>query len=184
MKAYVAPKYSKEQLELLDESEVSFPFSDDDAVYIGIDHQYQLTAKYFAENGYILEKELEGNNTDRVEQFLKYLRKKFYAYIYSHSKSTRRQINYLIAKRGLHGFSLYEYRQAFLYAMFLEGEYLLKNGDLSAISGVDLDTMQNMSKDVVRGQDRDMHPMAIQELKQLGLNYFGNYRFIPQGEDW
>ena len=90
----------------------------------------------------------------------------------------------MIAKRGLYGFSPYEYRQAFLEAMFIEGEYLLDNGDISGVSGVDLDTMQNMSDDVIRHQERDMHKDAIELLKTLGLRYFGRYRFIPQGNDW
>ena len=47
MKTYVAPFYTKEQLEELDESQIHFPFSDDDAVYIGKTHQYELTSKYF-----------------------------------------------------------------------------------------------------------------------------------------
>ena len=90
----------------------------------------------------------------------------------------------MIAKRGLYGFSQYEFRQAFLDAMYIEGCYLLDNGDISGISGVDLDTMQNMSVDVIRHQERDMHKDAIEALKTLGLRYFGRYRFIPQGEDW
>lgn len=184
MKAYTAPFYTEAQLDLLEESELSFPFSDKDATYIGLDHQYQLTSKYFQERGRNLEVELEGNSPDRVENFLKELRLKVYTWVYTHSKSTRQQLNYLIAKRGLNGFTKYEYRQAFLEAMFVEGCYLLDNGDLSSIAGVDLDTMQNMSVDVMRNQDRDFHKDAIGMLKTLGLNYYGRYSFMPQGKDW
>ena len=66
----------------------------------------------------------------------------------------------------------------------MEGCYLLANGDLSNVSGVDLDTMQNMSGDVMRNQERDMHKDCIGILKQLGLNFYGKYSFIPQGNDW
>lgn len=184
MQFYKAPTYTKQQLELLDENEISFPFNDDDAIYNGVSHQYQLTSKYFEERGHNLEVEIDGNAPDKVKHFLEYLRTKVYGYIYSHSKSDKRQLDYMIAKRGLRGYSPYEYRQEFLEAMFLEGEYLLANGDLSTISGVDLDTMQNMSADVVRRQDRDMHPNAILKFKQLGLNYYGRYSFMPQGNEW
>lgn len=184
MKFYVAPFYSKEQLAMMNESEMHFPFSDDDANYVGLDHQYELTAKYFLERGRNLETEIAGNQPDKVKYFLKDLRRKFYNRIYNTNKSTRQQMNYMIAKRGLYGFSQYEFRQAFLDAMFIEGCYLLDNGDISGISGVDLDTMQNMSADVIRHQERDMHKDAIEALKTLGLRYFGRYRFIPQGEDW
>lgn len=184
MKVYTAPFYTEAQLDLLEENELSFPFSDKDATYIGLDHQYQLTSKYFQERGRNLEVELDGNSPDKVENFLKELRLKVYTWVYTHSKSTRQQLNYLIAKRGLNGFTQYEYRQAFLEAMFVEGCYLLDNGDLSSIAGVDLDTMQNMSVDVMRNQDRDFHKDAIGMLKTLGLNYYGRYSFMPQGKDW
>ena len=184
MKTYEAPFYTKEQLEELDESQIHFPFSDDDAVYIGKTHQYELTSKYFQERGRNLEIEISGTNPDRVKQFLSALRRKFYSRIYNTNKSTRQQINYMIAKRGIHGYTPYEYRQSFLEAMFIEGEYLLDNGDISSISGVDFDTMQNMSIDVMRNQERDFHKDAVEMLKTLGLRYFGRYKFIPQGKDW
>lgn len=184
MNSYKAPFYTKSQLEILDESAIQFPFSDDDATYIGLDHQYELTSKYFQERGRNLQVELEGNDPEKVKHFLHYLRLKFYTRIYTHNKSTRRQLNYLIAKRGLRGYDKHEYRQTFLEGMFLEGCYLLDNGDISNVAGVDLDTMQNMSADVVRNQDRDFHKDAIGILKQLGLEYYGKYNFIPQGNDW
>ena len=38
----------------------------------------------------------------------------------------------------------------------------LDNGDISSISGVDFDTMQNMSIDVMRNQERDFHKDAVE----------------------
>lgn len=184
MEIFNAPFYSKEQLALLDESEIHYPFSDDDATYIGLDHQYELTSKYFQERGRNLEIEISGNDPDKVKHFLKDLRRKVYSKIYNTNKSTRQQLNYMIAKRGIYGYTPYEYRQSFLEAMFIEGEYLLDNGDISSISGVDFDTMQNMSNDVMRNQERDFHKDAVEMLKTLGLRYFGRYKFIPQGKDW
>ena len=184
MNIYQAPFYTKEQLALLDEKEIKFPFSDDDAIYVGIDHQYELTSKYFQERGRNLEIEISGNQPDKVKLFLTTLRRKFYSRIYNTNKSTRQQINYMIAKRGIHGYTPYQYRQAFLEAMFIEGEYLLDNGDISSIAGVDFDTMQNMSADVMRNQERDFHKDALDMLKTLGLRFYGKYNFIPQGEDW
>lgn len=184
MNIYQAPFYTKAQLELLDDKEIHFPFSDDDATYVGLDHQYELTSKYFQERGRNLEIEITGTQPDKVKLFLTTLRRKFYSRIYNTNKSTRQQINYMIAKRGIHGYTPFEYRQAFLEAMFIEGEYLLDNGDISSIAGVDFDTMQNMSADVMRNQERDFHKDAIEMLKTLGLRYYGRYKFIPQGKDW
>ena len=119
MNKYIAPVYTREELEQLDESQIKFPFSDDDAVYIGQDHQYELTSKYFQERGRNLEIEVDGNQPDKVKLFLRALRLKFYTYIYTHNKSSRNQINYLIAVRSLRNYPKYEYRQTFLEAMFL-----------------------------------------------------------------
>lgn len=183
---YNAPTYTREQLALLDEKEVSFPFSDEDARYIGISHQYELTDKYFQERGVNLQKELDGNEPDKVANFLKELRLKFYSWIYTHNQSSRAQLNYMIAKRGIRDFSPYEYRQAFLEAMFIEGKYLATNGDLSAVSGVDLDQMTQIPSDVMRKENRDMHKDAILLLQSLGLNFYGKYRFIVTGinKEW
>jgi hypothetical protein len=184
MSEYQAPFYTETQLAELGEEGISYPFSDKDATYKGKDHQYELTSAYFQERGRNLEVEIDGNSPDKVAQFLSALRRKFYQKIYNTNKSTRQQLNFMIAKRGIHGYTPYEYRQAFLEAMFVEGEYLLDNGDISSISGVDFDTMQNMSIDVMRNQERDFHRDAIEMLKTLGLRYFGRYRFIPEGKDW
>ena len=51
MTVYEAPTYTEEDLARLNESELHFPFSDKDAKYIGLDHQYELTEKYFTERG-------------------------------------------------------------------------------------------------------------------------------------
>ena len=184
MEIYTAPYYTKEQIVLLGLDQIHYPFSDDDATYVGLDHQYELTSKYFQERGRNLEVEVEGNQPDKVKLWLTALRRKFYTKIYNTNKSTRQQLNYIIAKRGISGYTPFEYRQSFLEAMFVEGEYLLDNGDISGIAGVDLDTMQNMSADVVRNQERDFHKDALDMLKTLGLRYYGRYRFMPQGTDW
>ena len=184
MKSYVAPFYTKAQLEELDENQIHFPYSDDDATYVGKDHQYELTSKYFQERGRNLDLEVDGTQPDKDALFLTAVRRKFYSYIYTHNKSSRNQINYMIAKRGLTCYPIAEYRAAFLEAMFYQGCYLLDNGDLNEVTGVDLDTMQNMSIDVIRNQERDMSKEAIGLLKPLGLNFYGRYCFIPQGKDW
>lgn len=184
MNTYQAPYYTQAELEELDESQVHFPYSSEDATYVGRDHQYELTSAYFQERGRNLEIEIESTNPDKVALFLAYLRRKVYTKIYNTNKSTRPQLNYMIAKKGLRGYSPYEYRQAFLEAMFVEGEYLLDNGDISGVAGIDLDTMQNMSADVMRNQERDFNKDALDMLKTLGLRYYGRYSFMPQGKDW
>ena len=185
MSIFVAPKYTFEEVMNLAPDGLTYPYSTDfDAEYNGLTHQYVLKEAYFTERGVNIKEKLGTNKPDDVNRFLRNLSTKVYNYVYRHSKSTRRQINYMIAKRGLRTYPIFEYRQAFLEAMFLEGEYLLENGDISKVTGVDLDTMQNMSADVIRTQDRDMDKDAIGVFLQLGLSYYGKYRFQPIGTDW
>ena len=47
MNIFVAPYYTNAQLEQLDENQITFPYSGEDATYVGLDHQYELTSKYF-----------------------------------------------------------------------------------------------------------------------------------------
>ena len=180
---FQAPIYTKEQLTQLNENEIQYPYSDEYMVYDGLKHQYQLTRKAFEEDGINLMEKIEGATPDKINAFLHALRVKVYTTIYNRNKSTRNQLNYMIAKRGLLTMSMAEYRETFFEAMKLEGEYLLENGDLSFISGVDLDTMQNMSADVMRSQNRDWHKDALLQLQVLGLNYAKRYSFYPQGKD-
>lgn len=186
MTFYEAPFYTETELEELDETQVHFPYSDIRATYIGKDHQYELTDKYFYERGDNLQTLLEGNDPEKVGHFLKSLRIKVYTFIYTHNRSTVAQLNFLIARRGLNNWDNETYRSTFLEAMYLEGVYLLHNGDLSKTSGVDLDTMQNMSEEVMRRQQRDFDLYSVGLLRQLGLNYYGRYKFYPQGMgvDW
>lgn len=181
MKFYQAPTYSQFDLMQLDEKDIHFPYSDEEATYDGVKHQYKLTRKYFEKRGHNLEVEVEGTSPTRVDEFLDYLQIKVYNRIYLHSKSPRPMLNYIIARRGIRDYSMFEYRQTFLEAMYLEGCYLLENGDISKVSGVDLDTMQNMSIDVIRRQDRDFDKEAGGLLIQLGLNYYGRYKIQIQG---
>lgn len=184
MNNYTAPYYDRATLSLLNEKDIHYPFSNEEATYIGLDQQYELTSNYFYERGVNLQNEIEGDDPEKVKHFLRMLRLKVYTYIYNHNKSTRQQLNYMIAVRGLKTYPIYEYRQSFLEAMFIEGCYLLANGDISISTGVDFDTMQNMSADVMRNQDRDMHKDCIGILKTLGLKYYKRYEFIPQGKEW
>ena len=182
MNFYQAPFYTEHDLEVLDEKDIHFPFSDDEATYDGKKHQYKLTRKYFEKRGHNLDVEIEGNDPTKVQRFLDYVSMKVYNRVYLHSKSPRELLNYIVANRGVYGFSKYEYRETFLEAMYLEGCYLLDNGDISKIAGVDLDTMQNMSIDVLRRQDRDFDKESAGLLVKLGLSYFGRYRFDPKGK--
>ena len=183
---FTAPIYTQAQLALLNPNEIQYPYSDEYMVYDELKHQYRLTRKAFEERGINLQSKLTGNNPDKINNFLHGLQIKVYAHIYNSCKSTKNQIDYLIAKRGLRTMDMAEYRDTFKEMMLLEGEYLIANGDISFVSGVDLDTMQNMSADVIRNQQRDWNTDALNLCNMLGLHYVKRYDFYPQGkgENW
>jgi hypothetical protein len=180
--------YTESQIEQLEENEMQFPYSDKYATYIGKDHQYEPTQALFNERGIDIKKELESSNSGiDVKRFLAYVRFKFYIYVYSHNKSTRPVMNYIIAKRGIRAYSsMYEYRNNILDAMVYLGEYLLDNGDLSKISGVDLDSMTALPIEQLRNEDRDYPARFRDIMSPLGLNYYGSYKIIPNGlgKEW
>ena len=180
---FSAPIYTQAQLSLLDKSQIPYPYSDEFMVYDEMKHQYRLTRKAFEEMGRNLQTEIQGSDPDKINAFLHAVQLKVYTKIYSINRSTRNQLNYLIAKRGLKTMDMAEYRETFKEMMLIEGCYLLDNGDISGVTGIDLDTMQNMSVDVMRNQNRDWHRDAIALLNMLGLNYAKRYDFYPQGKD-
>lgn len=179
---FIAPTYTQAQLSLLAPNQIPYPYSDEFMVYDEMKHQYRLTRKAFEERGINLQSKLPGNNPDKINNFLHGLQLKVYAHIYNMGKSTKNQLDFLIAKRGLRTMDMAEYRDTFKDMMLLEGEYLLDNGDITSVSGVDLDTMQNMSIDVIRNQDRDWNKDALNLCNMLGLHYAKRYDFYPQGK--
>ena len=85
---FIPITYTEAQIEELGTENLVYPFTDKDAVYDGKLHQYELTNAYFQERGRNLEVEIDGNEPDKVKNFLKYLRMKVYTRIYNHNKST------------------------------------------------------------------------------------------------
>jgi hypothetical protein len=184
MRFYEAPRYTREALAGMPDADVRYPFTDEYAQYIGSDHQYELKKAYFAENGISLDSRFK-DSPDDINAFLKMLRKKVYGYLYAATLTPRAAVNYKIAKGLARGASPWEFREDFLYLMLLEGEYLLNNGDIGEVGGVDFAIMQNMSVDVMRRENRDFSLMCGRVIKSLNLDYAGyNGYIIPAGKDW
>lgn len=182
-KAFQAITYTQTQIEELSEEEMVYPYNDKYATYVGKYHQYEPTEALFNERGINIKRELEQKaNGTSVKEFLSYVRFKFYLYVYSHNKSPRHVMNFIIAKRGIRTYpSMFEYRGYILDAMVYLGEYLLNNGDITQISGIDLDSNTALSIDELRNEDRD-YPARFRDLMStLGLCYYGQYKIISNG---
>ena len=187
MTIFNAPFYTQTQLQQMEIQDISFPYSDDYLRYIGIDHQYELTEKALNEVNLEWKKKLADKSANGVKNFLISVRFKFYAYAYHHSKSNNPQINYLIAKRGIKTYpNMYEYRHNIKLAMIQLAFYMLENGDISSISGVDVESMTSLSIDTIRYEERDYPNRFRQTMLDLGLAYYGRYKFLPSGcgKDW
>ena len=187
MTIFQAPFYTQTQLQQLEIDEITFPYSDDYMRYVGIDHQYELSEQALNMVDTNWKTKLTDKSANGVKNFLIAVRKKFYTYAYTHSKSSNPQINYLIAKKGIKTYpNMYEYRHSLKEAMIDLAFYLLENGDLSRISGVDVESMTSLSIDTIRYEERDYPQRFRQTMLDLGLSYYGRYRFMPSGigKEW
>lgn len=183
-KTFKAIKYTDTQLEELAVNELVFPYSDSELEYDGLTHTYIPTIKAFTKRGVDIVQELKDRNISDVGSFMKQVSFKFYMYAFKKSATNGQlKIKYLIAKRGMiknYG-NMYEYRNAIIQAMVYLGEYLAVNGDLSQISGVDLN--ENLSVDIntLRNEERDYPNGFRQLMANLGLCYVGEYYFNISG---
>ena len=179
--------YEDTQLEQMNLEDIVFPYNDDLMVYDGKSHRYILKEKALDIVNSNWKKDLTDKSPNGARNHLIATSIKFYNYAYTHSRSSNNQINYLIAKRGLKSYpNMYEYRQAIINAMVDLAFYLLDNGDLSRISGVDLESMTSMSIETMRYEERDYPQRYKQTMVDLGLAYYGRYTFIPNGigKEW
>lgn len=187
MTTFQATFYTDGQLESLEIKDLVFPYSDSYMTYDGKKHQYVLQEKAISEVDNSWKKYLTDKTANGLNTFLKLVSLKFYNYAYTHSKSNNMKINYLIAKRGLKSYpNMYEYRNAIKDAMVDLAFYLLHNGDLAQVSGVDLESMTSMSIETMRYEERDYPQRYKQTMVDLGLAYYGRYLFLETGcgEEW
>lgn len=187
MNYFIAPIYSETQLEQMDYKDIVFPFSDDYMYYDGKRHQYVIKEKALDMVDNTWKKYLTDKTPNGVRNFLLTASMKFYTYAYQHSRSNNNQINYLIAKRGLKSYpNMMEYRNDICSAIVSLAFYMLINGDLSMVSGVDLESMTSISIETIRYEERDYPQRYKQTMSDLGLAFYGRYTFIASGigEEW
>lgn len=188
-KTFQAIKYTDAQLEDLEVEDMTFPYSDSLLEYDGLTHTYIPTIKAFSSKGVDIISELKDRGINDVGSFLKQVSFKFYQYAFKKGAiNGELKVKYIVAKLGVpknYG-NMFEYRNAVVSAMVQLGEYLAVNGDLSQISGVDLN--DNMSVDIttLRFEERDYPNGFRQTMASLGLCYVGQHYFqlTGVGKDW
>ena len=134
MTTFEAPYYTQTQIEEMELHEMSFPYNDDYMKYVGIDHQYELKETALNELDNTWKTKLTDKSPNGVKNFLTLVRKKFYSYAYTHSKSSNLQINYLIAKRGIRLYpNMYEYRHQIKDSTIVDFPIVITHKDLNNV---------------------------------------------------
>jgi hypothetical protein len=189
MKLFEPITYKKKEImENLEVEDLVFPYNDEDMKYNPVTHQYEIQEYAFNKRGVEIRKLLLDRGIDDLNGFLLRVSQKFYLYAYKHCyMNSPILIKYIIAKLGIKTFgNMWEYRNQVVDVMVMLGEYLAYNGDTSQVSGIDLDTGNNLDIRSLRYEERD-YPAEMKTLMhQLGLNYSGNYRIRVDGlgKEW
>lgn len=188
MQFYQAQTYTSNDIDNLELEQIKFPYNDSEMIYNGRTHEYEITEKAFLNRGIDIRAEVSRNGIEDLNGFLKRVSKKFYLYAYKHCyRNSPLVLKKLVAKLGIRNFgNMYEYREQIKEVMVMLGEYLAVNGDVSQISGFDIDTGNSTDIGQLRYEERD-YPAEMKTLMhQLGLNFGGVYRIMPNGvgKDW
>lgn len=145
-----------------------YPFDDTYMKYNRNTHRYTLTPQAAAELCNIdLNRELDAsglpNAGNLAERFLDNVSMQIYQYIYSFA------YNVFAAERDLA--KQPQLRQVIQYAMQYQLMYMVANGDISSISGINFRTGQQM--DLNSLQKAQIAPMAKSILQNSGICYNG-----------
>jgi hypothetical protein len=188
MTFYTAPTYTEVELENLELEEMHFPYNDTELYYNGHTHQYEILEQAFKNRGINIRADLKAKGIDDLDGFLKRVSQKFYLYAYKHCyMNSPIAIKYLIAVKGIVTMgNLYEYRQQIIEIMVMLGEYLCNNGDVSQVSGFDLDSGATTDIRSLRYEERDYPAEMKAVMHPLGLDFAGKYRFYVDGigKEW
>ena len=188
-KIFKATRYTDTQIEDLEAEDMVFPYSDSLLEYDGLTHTYIPTIKAFSSKGVDIVSELKERGISDVGSFMKQVSFKFYQYAFKKGAvNGELKIKYIVAKLGVpkNYSNMFEYRSAIVSAMVQLGEYMAINGDLSQISGVDLNENVSVDINTLRFEERDYPNGFRQTMGSLGLCYVGEHRFLIQnvGIDW
>ena len=175
-KIYVAPYYTEEQIEEMEERDMKFPYSDKYMVYDGLKRQYIPTESLLLKYGINLDEFLRSSGSDSPASLeLEYVSDQIYSYIDKSSGSTIDILKYIIAKSFRRGMSKYRFRLLFEEILAKQAKYYVDNDDLTKSSGVDIESKQYLGKGVLLNEDRHIDPKVKTLLMDLGLSWAGSY---------
>jgi hypothetical protein len=170
-KTFDAIHYSDEHLELLEEAEMSFPYSDKRLVYDGNKHQYIPTKAFLIDNGV----EVDEMQPNELKEMLEHVSSQIYDYADKKSGSNIETIKFIIAKGIRRGISPFRFRKNIEDIMLKQARFFVRNGDISMQSGIDMFDKRSISKDEMLREDRHIAPQVKNLLMDLGLTWTGSY---------
>lgn len=178
--------YTEEELELLEEKELHFPFSTKYMKYDPIKRQYIPTEELLLKYGIKMSRYVSSPN--EVNNELEYISDQVYTYINKNSGSNIETLKCIVAKGIRKGMSAYRFRLAFQEILKNQAIFYLNNGDPSKLTGVDFEQKNGLSKDMLLHEDRQIAPNVKIALMDLGLTWAGSYDnwigHLVISEDW
>lgn len=154
---------------------MKLPFSDDAMTYSLADHRYVLTTGYVLEKtGIDLSKVLDPGFSSQPQalanHFLDQVSSEIYTWIYEFNQNNLFQ-EYMLAKSC-------DLREYLKRAMLEQVLYMLKNGDLSQYSGINVKSGQTIDQNII--VNASIAPNTKRELNKIVPGY--NIAVIYQGQ--
>lgn len=177
-KLFKAPIYTDEQIEEMDEREMTFPYTNKYMRYDSIKRQYIPTEALLLKHGIRLGDFLTSAGEDAqasINDELEYISDQIYTYINKNSGSNTETLKWLIAKGVKRGISPFRFRLLFEEILWKQARYYVNNDDPTKSTGIDMEQKQWLNKGVLVNEDRHIDPKVKIMLMDLGLCWAGSY---------
>lgn len=173
-KLYDVPYYDEEQIKILEEKEMQFPYSSLYMKYDSLKRQYIPTEELLLKFGINVDL-LTNSSPAGIQIELENISDQIYAYIDKNSGSNIEILKFIIAKGIRRGMSSYRFRCVFEEILRKQAEFYAINGDATKIAGIDLEQKQGINKGIAINEDRHISPNVKLLLMDLGLCWPGSY---------
>lgn len=190
-KSFKAPFYTEEQIEEMDEKDMSFPYSNKYLRYDGVKRQYIPTEALLLKHGINLAEFISSTGDDpqaRMNEELEYISDQVYGCCNRNSGSNIETLKCLVAKGIKLGISPYRFRLAFEEILWKQARFYVNNDDVTKTTGIDIEQKQWLNKGVLINEDRNIDPKVKIMLMDLGLCWVGSYdkqfAFLVTQNNW
>jgi hypothetical protein len=171
-----APTYTARQIADMpaNDPRLRSPFNDEDLTYDTIRRQYIPTDALMMKNSINFEKMNDGAPNDRNDDLIK-VSDQIYTYADKNSGSGLEDLKALVAHHFKSGIAPFRFREILKLIFVKQARFYADNGDYSDVMTVDVANKQWVDK-VIMNEDRHIHPQVKLMLRDIGLNWVGDYR--------